>query len=102
MAELVWTEPALSDLDQIADHIALDDPEAAKRLVKRIFQHVEQLQDQPESGSIPKELRPRKAYRQIVEKPCRVFYRIAGETIYIVHVMRGERVLRGRNLRREL
>ncbi len=44
MAELVWTEPALSDLDQIADHIALlDDPESAKRWVKLIFRHVEQL-----------------------------------------------------------
>jgi len=101
MARLVWTEPALSDLDQIADHIALDDPEAARRLVKRLFRHVEQLQDQPESGSIPRELRPMKTYRQIVEKPCRVFYRHTGKTIFIVHVMRGERVLRARNLKRD-
>lgn len=100
MAELVWTEPALSDLDQIADHIALDDPEAAKRLVDRIFRHVEQLQEQPESGSIPKELRAMKAYRQIVEKPCRVFYRVSGKTVFIVHVMRGEKMLRRSNLKR--
>lgn len=31
-----------------------------------------------------------KRYRQIVEKPCRVLYRIDGETVYIVHVMRGK------------
>jgi plasmid stabilization system protein ParE len=26
MAETIWTEPALSDLDAIADYIALDKP----------------------------------------------------------------------------
>lgn len=26
MAEVVWAEPALSDLDAIADYIALDNP----------------------------------------------------------------------------
>lgn len=35
MAELIWTEPALQDLDAIADYIALDKPEAARQLVKR-------------------------------------------------------------------
>ena len=33
MAEVIWAEPALNDLDAIADYIALDNPEAARRLV---------------------------------------------------------------------
>ncbi|HET6891419.1 MAG TPA: type II toxin-antitoxin system RelE/ParE family toxin [Pyrinomonadaceae bacterium] len=37
MAEIVWTEPALSDLDAIADYIAVENPEAAKRLVRKVF-----------------------------------------------------------------
>jgi plasmid stabilization system protein ParE len=57
MAELIWTEPALSDLDAIADYIELDNPEAARGLVQRVFQHVEQLAAYPESGSRPRELR---------------------------------------------
>ena len=56
MAELIWTEPALSDLDAIADYIALDNPEAARGLVQRVLRHVEQLVEHPESGSRPKEL----------------------------------------------
>ena len=94
MAQLIWTEPALADLDAAADYIALDDEQAAKRLVARVFQHVEQLIDLPESGSVPPELRPDKTYRQIVEPPCRLFYRVRGKKIYIVHVMRGEMQLR--------
>ncbi|HEY2342315.1 MAG TPA: type II toxin-antitoxin system RelE/ParE family toxin [Chthoniobacteraceae bacterium] len=93
MAELIWTEPALNDLDAIADYIALDKPEAARQLVQRVFRHVEQLVDQPESGSRPRELR-RSRYRQIIEPPCRIFYRHDGKRVFILYVMRGEMRLR--------
>ncbi len=98
MAGLIWTEPALSDLETIVDYIALDDPEAARRLVQRVFQHVEHLADSPDSGPRPREL-PRSRHRQIVEPPCRVFYRSDGKRVYILHVMRGERRLRRSTLK---
>lgn len=97
MAQVIWTEPALSDLDAIADYIALDKPEAARQLVQRVFRHVEQLADHPKSGSKPQELRGWR-YRQIVEPPCRVFYRIDGDCVYILYVMRAERLLRAGRL----
>lgn len=97
MAEVVWTEPSLSDLEAIADYIALEDPIAASDLVKRVFDHVEQLADHPESGSCPPEL-GRSRYRQIVEPPCRMFYRFDGQKVFILYVMRSERLLRKRQL----
>jgi plasmid stabilization system protein ParE len=93
MAEIIWTEPALNDLDAIADYIALDNPIAAKRLVQKIFDHVGQLDGHPHSGSKPQELKGWR-YRQIVEPPCRVFYRHDEGRVYILYVMRGERLLR--------
>jgi toxin ParE1/3/4 len=98
MAEIIWTEPALSDLDSIADYIALDNLAAARELVRRIFDHVRQFEVHPESGSVPSELRNRR-YRQILEPPCRIFYRYDGVRVYIVYVMRGERDLRRQILR---
>ena len=101
MAELIWTEPALHDLDAIADYIALDKPEAARQLVQRVFHHVEQLIEQPESGSRPPELRESR-YRQIVESPCRVFYRYDGQRVFVLYVMRGEmRLRKSRLVRRD-
>ena len=97
MAEIVWTEPALTDLDAIADYIALDDPDAARGLVRRVFQHVEQLADHPRSGPRPPELK-RSRYRQIVEPPCRVFYRHDKDHVYILFVMRSQQRLRARTL----
>jgi toxin ParE1/3/4 len=93
MVEIIWSQPALSDLDAVADYIALENPEAASNLVKRIFRHVEQSADYPESGSRPQELRQSR-YRQIIEPPCRVFYRYDRQIVVIVHVMRSERLLR--------
>jgi toxin ParE1/3/4 len=97
MAALIWTEPALQDLDAIADYIALDNPRAARELVQRVFQHVEQLQAHPESGSLPSELsRSSRRYRQIVEPSCRVFYRYdrRSKNIFVLYVVRAEMRLR--------
>ena len=99
MAEVVWTEPALSDLDAIADHIALDEPSAARALVARVFDHVAQWGAFPKSGSRPRELRDGR-HRQIVEPPCRVFCRLAGNQVVILHLMRSEQRLRRSSLQR--
>jgi plasmid stabilization system protein ParE len=75
MAELIWTIPALNDLEQLIEH--------------------------PDSGSRPPELRQSR-YRQIVEPPCRVFYRYDGERVFVLHVMRGEmRFRKSRLLKRD-
>jgi toxin ParE1/3/4 len=36
MAEIIWTQPALDDLDALADYMALDKPAAASGLVRRV------------------------------------------------------------------
>jgi len=96
MAEVVWTEPALSDLDAIADYIALDNPQAARDLIQRVLDHVSQLAEHPLSGPKLPEFKGWR-YRQIVEPPCRVIYRHEKGLAHIVHVVRGERLL-GRKL----
>lgn len=62
MAEVVWTEPALANLDEFADYITLDNPSAARLLVRNVFAHVDQLEAHPDSGSFPQEMRG-KRYR---------------------------------------
>src|SRR5258705_8872644 len=96
MARIVWTEPALNDLDAIDDYIALDKPQAASRFVARVFAHVERLIEHPELGPRIRELLPDSRYRQLVEAPCRVFYRYdpAVSKIFILGVMRSERQFR--------
>ena len=98
MVEIIWTDPALSDLNAIADYIAVDNPDAAARLVRRVFSHVELLSEHPELGPRIPELLPRSRYRQIVETPCRVFYRFDrdNQKIFILGVMRSEKLFQQR------
>lgn len=69
-------------------------PEAAKELVRKVFRHVEQLADHPQER-----LEAGWRYRQIVEPPCRIFYREEGSRVFILYVMRAERLLRPEVLR---
>jgi plasmid stabilization system protein ParE len=93
MAEVIWTEPALQELDAIAEYIALDKPAAASRLVEDVFDKTERLEDFPQSGRIPPEL-PNSVYREVVVPPCRIFYREDETRVLILYVMREERQLR--------
>lgn len=97
MARIIWTEPALQDLEAIADYISLDKPAAASKFVQRVFERIGQLANQPKSGSVPPDLKGTQ-YRQLVIPPARIFYRAQNEVVYIVYVMRGERFFRNSDL----
>ncbi|MBN7769816.1 type II toxin-antitoxin system RelE/ParE family toxin [Marinobacter daepoensis] len=93
MAEVIWTEPALQELDAIAEYIALDNPAAASHLVQEVFDKIERLENFPQSGRIPPEL-PNSVYREVVVPPCRIFYREDEKRVLVLYVMREERQLR--------
>ena len=90
MAEVIWTEPALNALDEIADYIALDDYDAACQLVRKVFEKVDLLEENPKLGNIPKDLRST-PYRRLIIKPAYVYYRIEGEQVIVIFVERAER-----------
>ena len=93
MAEVIWTSPALDDLNDIAEYIALRNTPAAKKLVQKIFDKISTLESHPESGKRPHEL-VNLNYREVNVSPCRIFYKVDSGNVYILHVMRQERDLR--------
>jgi len=90
MAEIIWTETALNFLDEIADHIALDNYDAARRLVCKVFDKVDLLEENPKLGNTPRDLSST-PYRRLVIKPVYVYYRTEGDTVVIIFVDRAER-----------
>ena len=92
MAQVVWSESALQDLDQVADYISLDNPEAANKLVKEVFKRVDLLEQFPEMCPVPHDL-PHSRYRHLIVGPLRIFHRINDNIVFIVYVMRTERNL---------
>ena len=93
MARLIWTGSALSDFNDMAEYIALENPKVAKALVRRIFSSVECLEKHPSSGRFPAEL-DGKRYREVVSGPCRIFCRHTKTEVIVLYVMRSERQLR--------
>ena len=93
MAKVIWTEPSLKQLNAIADYIARDKPDAANRLVRRIFERVDLLETFSEIGRRVPEMR-KSAYRELVATPCRIIYRIENNVAVIIFVMRGEQELK--------
>ena len=93
MAQIIWSEAALDDVNDIAEYIALDNSNAAKTLVRTIFESTKRLKDFPESGRRPPELNDSR-YTEIIVGPCRIFYRYDKSKVYILYVLRSERALR--------
>jgi toxin ParE1/3/4 len=67
MAEMIWTDPALTDLDAIGDYIAFDNSEAARELIRRIFEEVVLLEKDPSIRRISKDLKHTPYRRPVVE-----------------------------------
>jgi len=90
--KVVWTEPALSDLEDLVRFIARDDPLAAVRIGDEIVDHVELLKSFPEIGPVYRR-RPSADVRQITCRPFRIFYRLRRDRrlVEVLHIWHGAR-----------
>jgi toxin ParE1/3/4 len=94
MAELIWGDVAISDLESIFDYVARDSHQYARHQVERIYQSAECLRLFPESGRHIPEF-PHFPHREVLIDNYRLIYRYATETerVFIVTVMHGRRLL---------
>ena len=93
MAKVIWSEPALDQLNAIAEYIALDKPSAANAVVRRVIKATDHLQRLRLMGKAIPEF-PHPNYRQVWIKPCWIYYRLAGEDVLILHIRRAEQHFR--------
>ena len=92
MAELRWTQQASNDLESITAFIANDSEFYAQLFAVDILQAVERLADFPESGRIvPEANNP--IIREIILGNYRIVYRFRKETVEILTVYHGARLL---------
>ena len=85
-----WLDLAVDDLEGVnADDISQDNPNAASRVVSRLWTAVQSLAEQPKMG------RPGRVYgtRELVvsDTPCVVPFRVVGSEIEILRVLHGAR-----------
>ena len=90
--QVVWTDPALERVAEVAVYIAQDDPDAADRWSVELFDTVERLADFPESGRMVPELGARDV-RELIFGAYRVFYRV-GSAVEVLSVRHGSQLVR--------
>ncbi len=88
-----WSKPAQRDLNNIIDFIIKDGFERANQIYIRIISRVDDLQFMPKKGRIIPELELLNIsmYREIIDNPWRIFYKIDKTDIYILAVVDGRR-----------
>lgn len=86
---IVWTAPALREIEAIGDYIALESPRASARIVTRVFDRVDTLADHPEIGR-PGRI-PGTRELVITNTPFIVPYRVRGDLIEVLSVFHGAR-----------
>lgn len=80
---------AQRDIEDIADHLAEENPAAAKRLIERMRRQWELLATQPRSGSLREDIGNK--IRRIVVGQYLCFYIIVEENVEILRVLHGHR-----------
>jgi len=88
MAEIIWTEMAVEDLDSIAEYIARDSEYYAVDFVKRIILEIEKLKEFPLAGrKVPEQNDDN--IREIIYHNYRLVYKFESEKIYISIISHG-------------
>jgi plasmid stabilization system protein ParE len=88
--KVVLSAEALSDLQQIGDYIAQDNPARARSFVAELLGKAGELADMPRAFPVV----PRYAHlgvRRRVHGSYLIFYRVADEGVTVIHVLHGAR-----------
>jgi len=88
-----WTQTAAGDLESIIDFIADDSMTSAVRVFQELRARAPRLASFPQRGRIVPELRAHGmlTYRELIESPWRILYRIEADTVYVLAVIDARR-----------
>lgn len=76
--KIVFTKPAILDLESLVSFIARDNPQAAEQFGYAIIQKAETLNDFPFLGRVVPEFKI-ETIREVIHRPYRIVYRVSEE-----------------------
>ena len=92
MVKVVWTGPALKDLEIIVRYIAMDSPRYAERFSKRLVRAPLVLKEYPLLGRVVPEYELSN-FRELIHGAYRIIYEIRQDICYIEAVIHASRDL---------
>lgn len=83
---------AWDDLQEIFDYISINNPKAAKNILKKIMDSLRRLEQFPNSGSYAPDIELKKyGFRMIISSPYISFYRLVDNKVFIYHIVHGSK-----------
>ena len=92
MVKLIWSPESIKDLEHIYEYIAQDSEYYAKLFMAKVIETIEKIPDFPKSGRIVPEYET-EGIRERIYKGYRIVYRLKKESIEIVTVVQGAKLL---------
>jgi len=89
---ILWTEPAAEQFAERLDFIGGFNPDAARRLRRRVDLSLRHLARFPDLGRWVPEFGPG-FYREILVKPLRILYEFQGDRLVVTYVHRQEEAI---------
>jgi toxin ParE1/3/4 len=90
--KIVWTDEALTDVEDIAEYISRDSFYYAGAVVTNIINTTKNLESYPFAGSVVPE-ENNKFLREHLVYSYRIIYEIKETTVYVLAVVHGSRLL---------
>jgi toxin ParE1/3/4 len=93
--EVLWTEVALADLEDLLGFIEREAPDAAGAVLSRLEQAAQRLEQHPHRGRVVPELArfELRLYRELIVRPWRIIYRVGHRRVFVMAVLDGRRDL---------
>ena len=90
--QIVFTRPAIADLEKLVAFISRDNPQAAERFGYAIIERAEKLNEFPFHGRVAPEFKIENI-REIIHRPYRIVYQVREDQklIEVLRVARGQR-----------
>ncbi len=90
--KIIWSPLAIDRTTEIAEYITQDNPSAATKWVKTLFDKVQLLKSSPKSGRIVPETQ-RDDIRELIYGNYRIIYRAEKNKISVLTVRHGKQIL---------
>jgi addiction module RelE/StbE family toxin len=90
--QIEWSEQARSDLIEIFQFIAADNPKAARKLLNKLQRSATTIGEQPLIGRVVSEFEVANIRERIV-RPYRIIYRVLKDDILVLTVIPSRRIL---------
>jgi len=92
---VAWAAAAVADLETVVEHVAAEDPRAARRLLDGLERRARALESLPRRGRVVPELAALlvRGYREIIHGPYRLIYSVEGRRVDVLALLDGRRDL---------